>query len=84
MYLVSYKNNLDRIPAQAVESTMTPVQFVQAKGISLGNYSLQLNGIVLDSSEQNTTFDDLVAKYDLDSSRELMMAGVKPSIGGNC
>lgn len=84
MYLVSYKNNLDRIPAQAVEATMTPVQFIQEKGVSLGNYSLQLNGIVLDGSEQNTTFGDLAAKYDLDSSRELMMAGVKPSNGGNC
>lgn len=82
MYQVSYKNNLDRISAQAVTADMTPAQFIQENGVSLGNYSLQLNGITLSASEQNMTFGQLSAKYDIDSDTEMMLAGVKPSNGG--
>lgn len=82
MYLVSYRNNLDRVSAQAVEGTTTPAQFIQNNGVSLGNYSLQLNGITLSTTEQNTTFDELAAKYGINGDTEMMLAGVKPSNGG--
>ena len=83
MFSVSYRNNLDRVPAQVVDGTTTPAQFIQDNGVSLGNYALQLNGIALDPSEKNASFNQLAAKYNLDGNSEIILAGVKPSNGGN-
>ena len=83
MYSVSYRNNLDRVSAQVVDGSTTPKQFIESNGVSLGNYALQLNGIALSPSEQNATFDQLVASYNLDGDAEIILAGVKPSNGGN-
>ena len=83
MFRVSYKNNLDRVPATTVEGSMTPAQFIQENGVSLGNYALQLNGITLSGSEQNQSFDAIAAKYSIAPDTELMLAGVKPSNGGS-
>ncbi len=83
MYSVSYRNNLDRVPAQVIDGSITPKQFIENNGVSLGNYALQLNGIALSFDEQNSTFDQLVSTYGLDGNTEIILAGVKPSNGGN-
>ena len=83
MYSVSYRNNLERIGSQIVSGSTTPAQFIKDNGVSLGNYALQLNGITLSPSEQNMTFDQLASAHGLSADTEIMLAGVKPSNGGN-
>ena len=83
MFSVSYRNNLDRVPAQIVDGTTTPAQFIQNNGVSLGNYALQLNGIALTPAQQNMSFEQLATEYHLDGNSEIILAGVKPSNGGN-
>lgn len=82
MYSVSYKNNLDRVAATIVDGSTTPRQFIQANGVSLGNYNLQLNGIALSSAEYDASFDTLVSHYSIDPNVTLQLAGIKPANGG--
>lgn len=81
-FTISYRNNLDRIPAEVVEGTKTPAQYIREHNISLGNYSLQMNGIPLSSSDNNKSFSELAAGYGISADTDIVLAGVKPSNGG--
>ncbi len=83
MISVSYSNNIDRFDARIIdEYTTTPKQFVEETGVRLGNYDLQLNGVPLNRTEINDTFDQIIQREGFNKELDFYLAGVKPSIGG--
>lgn len=83
MYQVMYKNNLDRFDPQIVSGDVTPRQLIQDHGVSLGNYTLQINGIPLTTAEADSTFDQIAAAHpDISTDKMLVLSGVKPANGG--
>lgn len=83
MISVSYSNNIDRYDARIIdEYTTTPKQFVEETGVRLGNYDLQLNGVPLNRTEINDTFDQIIQREGFNKELDFYLAGVKPSIGG--
>lgn len=81
-YSVSYFNNLGPIPAEVIAGDVTPAQYVRNHNITLGNYTLQMNGIPLSSADHNRSFQELAGQYGISENTEIILSGVKPSNGG--
>lgn len=82
MISVTYRNNLDRVPAKIVdETTVTPRQFLSDNGVNLGNYQLQINGIPI-NSEIDKTFEEIINSRGIDTQYPVVLSGIKPANGG--